>query len=59
VLLIVGDPTPGCELKIDHQAGRDKEGEGEVCFRGRHIMMVGRCWLTPAEPQLNLRLPTG
>ena len=30
---------PGCEVKIDHVAGRDKPNEGEVCFRGRHVMM--------------------
>ena len=29
----------GCELKLDHVEGRDKEGEGEICFRGRHVMM--------------------
>jgi len=34
-----GRTMPGAELKIDFQAGRDKEGEGEVCFRGRHVMM--------------------
>jgi len=35
----VGLSLPGCELMIDHLAGRDKPGEGEICFRGRHIMM--------------------
>ena len=34
-----GLPLSGCELKIDHLTGRDKPGEGEICFRGRHIMM--------------------
>lgn len=34
-----GVPIAGTEVKIDHVQGRDKEGEGEVCFRGRHIMM--------------------
>ena len=34
-----GRPIPGVEIKIDHVAGRDKEGEGEICFRGRHVMM--------------------
>lgn len=34
-----GIPIPGVELKLDNVAGRDKEGEGEICFRGRHIMM--------------------
>lgn len=28
----------GTELKIEHVQGRDKSGEGELCFRGRHIM---------------------
>ena len=30
-----GLPLAGCELKIEHSAGRDKIGEGEICFRGR------------------------
>jgi len=34
-----GKPFPGTELKIDHVADRDKPGEGEICYRGRHIMM--------------------
>eukprot|EP00457_Paulinella_chromatophora_P001618 gb/GEZN01001620.1/.p1 GENE.gb/GEZN01001620.1/~~gb/GEZN01001620.1/.p1 ORF type:complete len:813 (-),score=86.22 gb/GEZN01001620.1/:290-2728(-) len=34
-----GRPIPGCEIKIDHVADRDNKGEGEICFRGRHIMM--------------------
>eukprot|EP00051_Salpingoeca_urceolata_P004954 m.69126 g.69126 ORF g.69126 m.69126 type:complete len:737 (-) comp13958_c0_seq1:266-2476(-) len=34
-----GTVLRGCEIKIDHDAGRDKPGEGEICFRGRHIMM--------------------
>jgi len=35
-----GPPLPGVEVKIDHVAARgDKPGNGEVCFRGRHIMM--------------------
>lgn len=35
-----GVPMVGTELKIDHDEKRgDKPGEGEVCFRGRHIMM--------------------
>lgn len=34
-----GPSLPGCELKIDHEPSRDKPGEGEICFRGRHIMM--------------------
>lgn len=29
----------GADMKIDHVDGRDKEDEGEICFRGRHIMM--------------------
>ena len=35
----VGFIAPGMELKTEHMAGRDKEGEGEICFRGRHVMM--------------------
>jgi long-chain-fatty-acid--CoA ligase ACSBG len=27
------------ELKVDFVEGRDKEGEGELCFRGRHVML--------------------
>jgi long-chain-fatty-acid--CoA ligase ACSBG len=34
-----GWKTPSMELKIDHVDGRDKAGEGEICFRGRHVMM--------------------
>jgi long-chain-fatty-acid--CoA ligase ACSBG len=34
----VGFPLPGTEIKIDHDSSRDKPGEGEICFRGRHIM---------------------
>jgi len=34
-----GPAIPGCELKIDHVEGRDKKGEGEICYRGRHIML--------------------
>lgn len=34
-----GLPLGGCELKVEHSPGRDKIGEGELCFRGRHIMM--------------------
>jgi long-chain-fatty-acid--CoA ligase ACSBG len=30
---------PGCEIKIDHEEGRDAKDEGEILFRGRHIMM--------------------
>jgi long-chain-fatty-acid--CoA ligase ACSBG len=29
----------GAEVAIFHEEGRDKPGEGEICFRGRHIMM--------------------
>merc|ERR550537_2165833 len=35
----VGHPLIGTELKLEHVPGRDKKGEGEVCFRGRHVMM--------------------
>jgi long-chain-fatty-acid--CoA ligase ACSBG len=34
-----GTTLPGTEILIDHVADRDKKGEGEVCFRGRHVMM--------------------
>jgi long-chain-fatty-acid--CoA ligase ACSBG len=34
-----GASIPSTELKIDHVDGRDKPGEGEICYRGRHIMM--------------------
>ena len=29
----------GVEIKIDHVDGRDADEEGEICFRGRHIMI--------------------
>jgi len=35
----VGPPVGPIEVKVDHQAGRDKPSEGEVCYRGRSIMM--------------------
>jgi len=35
----VGKPLPGTEIKILHVKDRDKIGEGEICYRGRHIMM--------------------
>lgn len=35
----VGAPSPGSEVHIDHVPGRDRPGEGEICYRGRHIMM--------------------
>ena len=34
-----GRPMPGCELKIVHDPSRDKPGAGEICMRGRHVMM--------------------
>jgi len=34
-----GPAVEGCEIKLDHVEGRDKKGEGEICFRGRNIMM--------------------
>jgi len=34
-----GSMLPGCESKIEHVAGRDKEGEGELKYKGRHVMM--------------------
>jgi long-chain-fatty-acid--CoA ligase ACSBG len=35
----VGPPVGPIEVKIDHVAGRDNAGEGEICYRGRSIMM--------------------
>ena len=35
----VGAAMAGTEVMVVHAAGRDKPGEGEVCYRGRHIMM--------------------
>jgi long-chain-fatty-acid--CoA ligase ACSBG len=35
----VGVKLPGTDLRVDHVPGRDIPGEGEVCFRGRHIML--------------------
>ena len=35
----VGPNIGANEIKIDHEKGRDKPGEGEICYRGRHIMM--------------------
>lgn len=35
----VGPSLPGTELRIEHKDGRDKPGEGEIIYRGRHIMM--------------------
>ena len=34
-----GPSMAGCELRLEHVAGRDGEGEGEVLYRGRHVMM--------------------
>jgi long-chain-fatty-acid--CoA ligase ACSBG len=34
-----GPVLPGCEIRIDHVEGRDKAGEGEILFAGRHIML--------------------
>jgi len=34
-----GPVLPGCEIKIDHEPTRDKASEGEILFRGRHIML--------------------
>eukprot|EP00854_Cymbomonas_tetramitiformis_P009440 gene9440-11181_t len=30
---------PGVETKIEHVDGRDLDGEGEICMRGRHVML--------------------
>jgi len=37
--LCLGLPLAGCEIMIAHDKNRDKAEEGEICFRGRHIMM--------------------
>ena len=34
-----GVACPGVDIKLEHLKGRDKPGEGEVCFRGRSVMM--------------------
>merc|ERR1711988_1943084 len=34
-----GAELPGCYSALDHVAGRDKEGEGELKYRGRHVML--------------------
>jgi len=34
-----GVPTMGTELRLDFVQGRDNPGEGEICFRGRHVMI--------------------
>lgn len=34
-----GVPFPGMEIRIDHDPQRDKPHEGEICYRGRNIMM--------------------
>ena len=35
----VGPPVGPIEVKVEHVPGRDAAGEGEVCYRGRSIMM--------------------
>jgi long-chain-fatty-acid--CoA ligase ACSBG len=34
-----GSMLPGCYSLVDHVPGRDKEGEGELKYKGRHVMM--------------------
>jgi long-chain-fatty-acid--CoA ligase ACSBG len=34
-----GAPLEGLEVKINHVEGRDKLDEGEICFRGRSVML--------------------
>eukprot|EP00164_Ancoracysta_twista_P000264 GFYU01000373.1.p1 GENE.GFYU01000373.1~~GFYU01000373.1.p1 ORF type:complete len:733 (-),score=291.21 GFYU01000373.1:191-2323(-) len=34
-----GHIIPSAEMKLEHVKGRDREGEGEICYRGRHVMM--------------------
>jgi long-chain-fatty-acid--CoA ligase ACSBG len=35
----VGPAIPGVELRIDHDPSRDPPGHGEICYRGRNVMM--------------------
>lgn len=35
----VGPPLEGCEFRIEHEDGRDPNGHGEICFRGRNCCM--------------------
>ena len=35
----VGVPLTGCTTWLQYEEGRDKPGNGEICMRGRHIMM--------------------
>ena len=35
----VGYQIPGTETILDNEPTRDKKGEGEICMRGRHVMM--------------------
>jgi len=34
-----GPALDGTEVELKYDPSRDKAGEGEICFRGRHIMM--------------------
>jgi long-chain-fatty-acid--CoA ligase ACSBG len=34
-----GQRIPGMEVEVFHDPSRDKPGEGEICFRGRNVMM--------------------
>ena len=34
-----GPILPGVEMKLEHSSERDADGEGEICVRGRHVMM--------------------
>lgn len=34
-----GPACPGVEIKLEHVAGRDKDGEGELLIRGRSVML--------------------
>ena len=51
-----GVATPGVEIKLEHVAGRDRKGEGEVCFRGRSVMLG---YLCDAEKTLEAIDPDG
>jgi len=44
-----GVASPGVEIRLEHVAGRDRDGEGEVCFRGRSVMLG---YLRDAEKSL-------
>jgi len=34
-----GPPVDGVEVILQHEEGRDKKDQGEICYRGRNVMM--------------------